>query len=183
MKQQLESSASHAHSHLYRKLVLSCAACLGLMTMMVVSRRGFFDTLETRPRGTLSRKRSGRSLPRGRWSGSSKSASSKNRYEGHGERRAWVLTNIPPFIEGGKVPWKVCLLVCIPDSCFRVKLGILTGSICLCSSLVLRCGDFTFSQEAAENILKGAMMREADQRFWRSRAKRQAPIVRAWRWG
>eukprot|EP00903_Cladosiphon_okamuranus_P012921 g12064.t1 len=36
-------------------------------------------------------------------------------------------------------------------------------------------------QEAAENILKGAMMREADQRFWRSRAKRQAPVLWAWR--
>ncbi len=36
-------------------------------------------------------------------------------------------------------------------------------------------------QEAIETILQGAMRREADQRFWRLRAKKQVPILRAWR--
>jgi len=40
---------------------------------------------------------------------------------------------------------------------------------------MLRC------QEAIETILQGAMRREADQRFWRLRAKKQAPILGAWR--
>lgn len=36
-------------------------------------------------------------------------------------------------------------------------------------------------QEAIETILKDTMRREADQRFWRARAKIQAPMLRGWR--
>lgn len=36
-------------------------------------------------------------------------------------------------------------------------------------------------QEAVETIVKNAMMREADQRYWRARAKKQKPVLRTWR--
>ncbi|CAM9953248.1 unnamed protein product, partial [Ectocarpus sp. 4 AP-2014] len=36
-------------------------------------------------------------------------------------------------------------------------------------------------QGAVETILKDAMIREADQRYWRARIKTQTPILRAWR--
>ncbi|CBN73907.1 hypothetical protein Esi_0009_0017 [Ectocarpus siliculosus] len=36
-------------------------------------------------------------------------------------------------------------------------------------------------KEALETILKDAMIREADQRYWRARIKTQTPILRAWR--